>query len=162
MDTPEAREELERLFSGLANASPKYEIRSERTDSYNCIAYAVGVETICWEPFNEPDTFWPKVAPKDFRITSLIDAYRSIGFEVDANGEWKSDREKIALYARPSGEYGHAAVLRKPGCWASKIGELEDIEHGTLEAVNCEAYGAFHCFMSRPLVASENDPRKHP
>jgi hypothetical protein len=147
MATSDDRARLEALFPNLAASG--YEIRSEQSASYNCLSYAIGIDAISWDPFNEPDTYWPAGIKQDYTIGALVAAYRTVGFVECDDGEPAAGFEKIAIYGSDDGTYSHAAVLRENGMWASKLGELEDIEHGSLDAILCEAYGTVRKFMAR-------------
>jgi hypothetical protein len=122
-DTPERRDALKKLFINLTDES--FDIKSQQTESHNCIAYAAGVENIPWDPFpGLPYTDWPKGAPENRQLDSLIQAYKTLGFEICENESFEDGIEKIALYGdEKNGEYTHAA-RQKNGRWASKIGEL--------------------------------------
>ena len=152
MDSPEDRALLESIFGRLRDTG--YEIRSCKTSHYNCISYAVGVEHIPWDPFNEPYTYWPEGIAADGRIESLVAAYRTEGFEVCTNGSLEAGIEKIAIYG-VNGEWQHAAVQRQDGLWASKCGVLQDIEHKSLEGICCVAYGDVQVYMARKRRSTE-------
>lgn len=148
MDTPEDRARLEAIFPQLANTG--YEIKSPRTSDYNCVAYAAGYEDQLWDHLNEPYTYWPRRVRKDGSVQSLIDVFTTVGFGPCADGNVEQGVEKVALYGSADDKWTHAAVQRENGMWASKLGELEDIEHASLDDILCKDYGTVICFMSRP------------
>ena len=43
----------------------------------------------------------------------------------------------------------HAALQLESGAWTSKLGDFEDIEHVTVDAVNGPLYGRPVAFLSR-------------
>jgi hypothetical protein len=67
--------------------------------------------------------------------------------------------EKVALHAidGPNGSLQpkHAAVQTPEGCWSSKLGDCEDIEHFSLEALNSIGYGRAVRFLRRPMKAGD-------
>jgi hypothetical protein len=60
---------------------------------------------------------------------------------------------KVAIYAS-GGELTHAARQLPDGQWTSKLGDLEDIEHDTLEALKCEEYGKPVLIMRKASTAA--------
>lgn len=82
---------------------------------------------------------FPNLKQADYAITSEED--------VDYNCY-----EKIAIYVDDSGDPSHAARQTSSGKWTSKIGELEDIEHGSLSDLEGEAYGTVAQIMKRPRM----------
>ena len=106
----------------------------DRSDQYNCIAWAAGRRDQWWEAQDDPLPgrvyYWPENAPPDDRVTSLIVAFESIGYSICDDGSLVDGVEKIAIYARAGREvYEHAARQLENGKWTSKMGELEVIEH---------------------------------
>ncbi|HEV3083903.1 MAG TPA: hypothetical protein VGY66_29240 [Gemmataceae bacterium] len=67
-----------------------------------------------------------------------------------AGPELESGFEKIAVYALASGAPTHAARQLPSGAWLSKLGDLQDIEHQTLEALEGRDYGKAVRFLRRP------------
>jgi hypothetical protein len=132
----------EKQFPNLGN----WTCRSRRTREYNCFAFAVGDETRRWEPYGY---HWPKGAKKGYTADCLIDACRTEGFEVCANGALIEGREKIAIYLNDEGGFLHVARQESNGRWKSKLGDEEDIEHDTPESLINETYGVPRIFMER-------------
>jgi hypothetical protein len=126
------REECFRLLS-----RPNYQVTSDETTRYNCIAYAAGDDSIWWEPgkFDDFPTYWPKGAVKDYSLKALVSVFRTLGYRVCKDGELEPGYEKVALYIKENGQYGHAARQQADGSWVSKLGDWEDIRHTTAEAV---------------------------
>jgi hypothetical protein len=79
------KEDIDRHYPKLADAG--YQITSEETPIYNCIAWAVGDPTRWWEcgedgPIDEPGVYWPEGARYGFGLEALISAYELIGYEL--------------------------------------------------------------------------------
>ena len=129
-----------------------HQITSPSDEHYNCIGWAAGRDDQWWDPSEsadlEEDDFWPANAPRDYKLTSLIATYESVGFVVCADGTQEDGIEKIALYA-DGDEYMHAARQLDTGRWTSKMGEGEDIEHETPEDLAGPCYGQVAAFMKR-------------
>ena len=134
---------IDDTFPGLAETG--YEITSDATDDYNCIAYAAGDETKWWSHIS--GYFWPG-APRTPLIEDLENVFIYLGFErcTDANEE--AGFHKVALYAKHR-FWKHAAKQLPGGRWSSKLGRDEDIRHVTPEALAGEAYGEVYCIMRR-------------
>ena len=129
-------------------ASEGYEVTSEPTDEYNCIAYAAGDTTAWWSHL--PAYRWPN-ANRTPSINSLIELFQRLGFEFCDDAHDEAGLEKIVLYAK--GDYWtHAAVQLPGGAWSSKLGPDEDIRHNTPESLCGEAYGQVNCIMRRPRM----------
>src|SRR5437763_1492127 len=56
---------------------------SPQDRGYNCIAWAAGRDDAWWDPTRSVDPtrkfYWPPNAPRDYKLTSLIMAYESVG-----------------------------------------------------------------------------------
>jgi hypothetical protein len=120
--------------------------RSKRTRDYNCFAFAIRDETRRWEPYGY---HWPEGAKKGYSADCLIDAYRTEGFEVCADGALVEGREKIVIYLNDQGGFLHAARQEPNGNWKSKLGDEEDIEHQSPESLISDEYGKPRIFMER-------------
>lgn len=126
-----------------------HEITSPKTIKYNCIAWAVSKTDRWWQP----GVYWPVESSRDDHgIGNLIAAFKSLGYEECDHGELETGVEKLALYG--SGlMYTHAARQLPDGRWSSKLGQLEDIVHTTVEAIAGNDYGEVVQFMKRQLNA---------
>ena len=108
--------------------SGNHRVSSPPDNRYNCIAWAAGIDNAWWEPVTL--RHWPANAPRDYKLTSLILAYESVGFVICTSyrGALEEGVEKVAIYA-VGDEYMHAALQLGGGSWTSKMGTGEDIEH---------------------------------
>ena len=129
-----------------------YEVTSPESLRYNCVAWAAGQSDAWWEPIRGPGYFWPKGAPWDDRVESLIEVFRSLQFEVCDNAEPEPGFEKIAIFG-DEGAYLHAARQVEGDRWTSKLGTYKDIAHKTLSALAgpAPAFGEVVAIMRRPL-----------
>lgn len=132
-------------------AAVGYEITSEASDEYNCIAYAVGETDRWWSHFEGAGYYWPEHAGRSESIASLIELFAGLGYELCDDASDEPGFSKVALYAKTEGTWTHAAVQLPDGQWSSKLGELEDISHPTPESLESDFYGAVNCYMRRPL-----------
>lgn len=137
---------LEKYFPNLA--AEGYSITSPATPQYNCIAWAAGREDQWWWPDPFGQYYWPASALREETQDAFRQAYESIGYSPCPEGGRESGVEKIAVYALPTGPT-HAARQIPDGRWTSKLGQLEDIEHNTLAALEGLRYGNVAFFMKR-------------
>lgn len=122
--------------------------------AYNCIAWAAGSTDAWWDPAQGvagKKYYWPPNAPLDYKTTSLIVAFESVGFMLCADGSLESRVEKIVIYA-DGPEYTHAARQLDSGKWTSKMGDFERIEHDTPEDLVGPAFGKIAVYMKRQLA----------
>ena len=138
-----------RLLSPL-----NHECTSNETTLYNCIAYAAGDESNWWQPeqLDDRPTVWPDGAIRDYSIEALISVFQILGYTVCNDGTLEPGFEKVALYVKADGEYGHAARQESDGYWKSKLGDWEDIRHATPEVVEGPEYGNIAKYMKRPKL----------
>jgi len=143
-------EHIEADFPTLREAG--YRITSEATTDYNCFAWAANDTSAWWSPLPISGYYWPEHLPRSLNINSFVALYAHKGFVACEDGEPEPGIEKIALYADSNGNVTHAARSASEGAWSSKLGVMEDIEHGTLMALEGSDYGGVVCFLKRPLV----------
>ena len=136
--------EREGKFPFLRSAG--YRKTSEEDDSYNCFAWAVDNSTEWWEP----EGIWPNDVPNALEIDSFIALYATYGYQPCISTELESGFNKIAIFMNSSGTPSHAARQQEDGTWASKLGDWEDIEHVTLEALEGDFYGQVHAILRKP------------
>ena len=132
-------------------AAEGYQITSEATNEYNCIAYVLGETDRWWSHSAGADYYWPEHASRTPLIHSLIEAFAGLGFELCEDAGDEPGFSKIALYSDEKGHWTHAAVQLPDGQWSSKLGALEDISHRTPQSLESDLYGDVQCFMRRPL-----------
>ncbi len=133
-------------------AAEGYEVTSEPTGDYNCIAYAIGETDRWWTHVEGSDGYyWPEHASRTPSIVSLIEVFAGLGYAPCGDAGDEPGFRTVALYADQHGDWTHAAVQLPDGGWSSKLGLFEDISHRTPESLDPNFYGEVHCFMRRPL-----------
>jgi hypothetical protein len=128
--------------------SEGYQVASQPTWDYNCIAFAAGCESEWWWPDANGDAAWPDKVNREEQLACFAEAFATIGYQVCEHSDLEPGYEKIAIYAR-NGIPTHAARQLPDGRWKSKLGAWEDIEHNTLKAVEGDIYGQAVLFMKR-------------
>ena len=139
---------LEALFPALIRTT--YQETSPRDKGYNCIAYAAGVADAFWEPDPMEISYWPEGIPRQNTLRVWVRVFESLGYAVCSDGSLEPGCEKVAIYVL-EGEPQHVARQFPNGCWRSKIGVLEDIEHD-LQGLVGSRYGSVAQFMRRRLL----------
>ena len=129
-----------------------YKVTSKATTQYNCIAHAVNDHGRKWDCPPVPGLYyWPQGAKQGDGVDALMSAFATLGYSECEDGNSEAGFEKIAIYADSYGVWKHAAKLCKNGCWTSKLGTWEDIQHTTLDAIEGSDYGSAVRFMKRPF-----------
>jgi hypothetical protein len=148
---------LEDLFPRLRGS--EYEVKSPPDDAYNCIAWAAGSTNTSrwWWPFGDPQrTYWPEGVPRQETVEAFRQMFETLGYAVCGHAEAERGSEKVALFADAQGCPLHAARQLPGGRWTSKLGALEDIEHGLEDLAGTE-YGSVVLVLKRPLPAVAGD-----
>lgn len=153
--TEERRQLIISLFQSL-RYDKDFKLTSKCNPAYNCIAWAYGIDNRwMWPntgdyPFLDGVSYWPDDSVMKPTIENFINAFRLKGYECCDNGDFEEGYQKVALYAKPkSDECTHAARQLRNGCWTSKLGEIEDIQHGTAYSIENQEYGEVRCFLKR-------------
>ncbi len=139
---------LEHLFPGLVGSS--YQLTSSQDSEYNCIAWAAGdTENWWWPGVNLDQEYWPPGIPRSQTQEAFLAAFASLNYFVCENAELEAGYEKVALFADADGPT-HAARQLTNGRWTSKLGKLEDIEHG-LHDLEGNVYGKVVVIVKRQI-----------
>jgi hypothetical protein len=154
-------ERIEHAFPGLRGRA--YQVTSPQDDIYNCIAWAAGDTTRWWWPdaADNPDSaYWPPGVPRAETLEAFRGAFAALGYAMCNHDQIEADYEKIALFAL-AGVPRHAATQLPSGCWTSKLGPMEDIEHA-LHDLTGMMYGSVVLIMKRvsPATAGEEATRE--
>ena len=128
-----------------------YSLTSVKTPEYNCISWAAGEDSVWWWPDSNGIYYWPAEIPRAETIETFIKAYEKLGYSVCDNANLESGFEKIAIYADSNKKPTHAARQLSSGRWTSKLGNLEDIEHLTLDGLISNSYGSVAVILKRPF-----------
>lgn len=141
------------MIAGLSRDFPQLnrstKPTSPATPTYNCIAWALGIDNRWWWPQN-PDGYWPLTCPCEETIPAFQEMFKIFGYDPCKDGRLESGYEKVALYAKGNKPTPtHAARQLKNGHWTSKCGPNVDIEH-TLRELEGEKYGQVIMYFRRP------------
>ncbi len=147
------RADLARAFPQLESAP--YEITSPEDVRYNCIAWAAGPTEVRrrWWPAPSPYYYWP-VEPREETVAGFIRAFGRLGYAVCDTGDLEPGYEKLPIYVDNTNTPTHMARQLPSGDWTSKLGELEDIQHPTLDQLSGSQYGRVVQFLKRKRATS--------
>jgi hypothetical protein len=148
-----SRKEFEVAWPGLTKSS--FEITSDETPLFNCIAYAADDDQEWWWPTG--DGWWPNPTDRHETVDCFVRAFKQhLGYKVCATPKYEAGYEKVALYADAQDVPTHMARQQPDGSWKSKCGKCQDIEHtlAGLEDVpgGVPNYGKLRLYMRRPVV----------
>lgn len=152
-------EEIKRL---IIQAFPKliqdkdFKVTSNATPNYNCIAWACKYDERWMQPpyLGKPNldcvVWWPPEIPEGLDLDCLKKAFEYHGYSECNSSEHENGYRKVALYMNEqTNEWTHASRELNNGCWTSKLGEFNDIQHGTPEAIENDLYGKVNCYMKK-------------
>lgn len=124
---------------------------SEVTPIYNCIAWAANDNSRWYEPDPMGIYYWPSDVPREYTIKAYVQLYELLGYKKCSNGEFESNFEKVAVFAKKNIPT-HAAKQLSNGSWSSKLGKHIDVTH-SLFAMENGQYGNVVQFLRRSLSA---------
>jgi hypothetical protein len=133
-------------FPNLTRAN--HRVVSPAAPDYNCIAWAAECQDRWWWPDPMGTAYWPPGVPREETVTAFEMAYGTLGFAACVDDSLEAGFRKVAIYAK-AGTPTHAARQLSDGRWTSKLGEWEDIEHATLQALEGGTYGAVASILRR-------------
>lgn len=140
-------EKIEKAFPNLRIGS--YFITSPETSEYNCIAWAAWDSEAWWWPDAQHLYYWPPEIPRTETLEAFIKAFEIFDYRVCNSIAHEEGFEKVAIYIDTHGKPTHAARQLSSGNWTSKLGQLEDIEHVTLDNIAGQYYGSVGVIMKR-------------
>lgn len=129
-----------------------FNITSEKSTFYNCIAWAAGLTDRSWWP-GLASYYWPPQCSQENTVASFLAAFELLGYKETEtiSVELDAGYEKVALYVNNAGIPTHMARQLPNGEWTSKLGQLEDISHNELDALEGTLYGRICCTLARPI-----------
>jgi len=118
-------------------------------EDYNCIAWAAEDTDYWWWPDAMGQKYWPTEVPREETLAAFVRAYGIQGYIERCDATVEQGKQKIAIYTASNGKPKHAARQIPDGWWASKLGQLIDIEH-EFAALDGPAYGTVAVILARP------------
>lgn len=147
-NTEENRQVLIDAFPNLAK-DPHFELLSEATNVYNCIAWAMGFNDRWVDHLEYPGHWWPNNVQRDNSLQALIDAFVAEGFEQVEGKCFEEGFEKVALYKKDN-SWTHAARIVGENIEYSKFGSFCDGKHSG--NIFCgSGYGEEYAYLRRAI-----------
>jgi hypothetical protein len=150
LTSPQKIQHLINIFPGLS-ADSDFKLTSWEDDNYNCIAWSLILTNIWFWPSNPrlDGTHWPIHCPRSEALTAFSCVYTAKGYVSCTDDSFEEGFQKIALYEK-GGLCTHAARQKSDGYWTSKIGNMQDIQHGDPYVLQGTTYGQVAQLMKRP------------
>lgn len=155
LDSPVNRSRLADVFPDLADDA-NFKILSERTDVYNCIAWAMGYTDRWVDPYIGPGHWWPMGVARDAKPETLVAAFQAEGFEISEDSSLEEGYSKVVLYKKKGAEeWTHAARIVTSDIEYSKFGRAWDGQHShdvlcrTSIGNELQSYGIAYAYMKR-------------
>lgn len=133
-----------------------FKITSKSTPDYNCIAWAYHFQNRWMWPGGQEEKsydgflFWPDGVADSEDVSAFIEAFVQKGYLICDSDEHEEGYQKIALYTKQGTTIcTHAARELHNGCWTSKLGAENDIQHGSPYTIEGDIYGEVYCIMKR-------------
>lgn len=147
-DTDSIRQNLITWFGDSLKHDAQFHVNSPETYSYNCIAWAMGMDDR-WVDHHEtiPWHWWPSGVQRNLSRQALVDAFIALGFEEATNPEFEAGYDKVALYAKGN-EWSHAAKIIDDIRYHSKFGASNDAFHSGGDTL-MQGYGSIFTYMRR-------------
>ena len=77
-------------------AAEGYQVTSEPSHEYNCIAYAVGETDRWWSHSTGAGYYWPEHASRTPAIQSLIEAFAGLGYELCEGAMSRAEQKRTS------------------------------------------------------------------
>ena len=84
--------------------------------------------------------YWPTGVARSETVASFKSAYATLGYADCGSPDLEDGLQKIAIYAL-NDVPTHVARQLATGRWTSKLGDLKDIDHVTLQVLEGASYG---------------------
>lgn len=135
-------EKIENVHFPALKGGKGYRDTSGPTIEYNCLAWALGIDWIRYDP--EPKCagyYWFPGVEREWSVKAIRKIFEQHGYSVCDSYDFEEGYEKVVFYIDDDGNPEHLARQLSNGKWTSKIGDLNDIEHDTLDSIVNDDYG---------------------
>ena len=149
-NTEENRKVLIGYFPHLGSDS-HFELLSEQTPVYNCIAWAMGYSDRWVDTEYSPGHWWPAGVKRSTEPIALFDAFVAEGFEKADDGRFEKGYDKVVLFQK-DGEWTHASRIESNEVEYSKFGGSFDGVHSH-NIFTGSIYGEEYAYLRRKTSA---------
>lgn len=150
-DVDPFRQNLIDAFHKPLEKDKQFHVNSPETFSYNCIAWAMGMNDRWVDHELVPWHWWPNGVQRNKSEQALKDAFAALGFEETTNPDYEIGFDKVALYSI-NNEWTHAAKVVDSITYHSKFGALNDAFHSGLNNTLSIGYGNIYSYMRRTIA----------
>jgi hypothetical protein len=127
-----------------------YEPKSKATIEYNCLAWALGIDWTRYDPAPHcPGYYWFPNVEREWTLKAIRKLVEFHDYKVCDSYELEDAYEKVVFYIDDDGVPQHFARQLSNGKWTSKLGELNDIEHDSLDSLIVPDYGKPQLVLKR-------------
>ena len=96
-----------------------YKLTSKKDNSYNCIAWTLGINDLWIWPDRTDGSYWPDDIKKENNQESFIELFSLYDYKICKNDKLEKGFKKAALYCDDNGTPKHGARQLKSGKWTS-------------------------------------------
>jgi hypothetical protein len=137
---------MQEVFPNANNGN--WQATSPATPLYNCLSWALQVDSRSIWPDEDFDHGWSPQLPRTEALANIVRFLELCGFSTAQDGTLVQGIEKIALYVK-NGEVKHFARQLPNGYWTSKLGPQADVQHSDVSVFEGTAYGRATTFVQR-------------
>jgi hypothetical protein len=149
-------EKIEIVHFPALRGGQGYKDTSDPTIDYNCLAWALGINWTRYDPLPHcAGYFWFPGVEREWNEKTIRKIFENHGYAICDSYDLEQGYEKVVFYIDEGGEPQHFARQLENGKWTSKLGELNDIEHDTLESLVCPDYGKPKLVLKRKRKVGE-------
>jgi hypothetical protein len=146
------QEELDEYWPDLKEGE-NFHFSSLKKKGFKCIWYALMVERGDVDMLWFRDAFELDPNKLDHSAKGYADCFHKyFGFEVCNNYKYEEGFVKIVLYQDKNSDFKHVARVLPNDNMTSKMGNYEDIEHYTMDAVSGDEYGYPTIIMKKKIT----------
>lgn len=150
-------EELTQYWPHLKEGE-NFRFTSLKKRGFKCIWYALMLEKGDIDMLWFRDMYELDPNTLDHSAKGYADCFQKYyGFELCGSSSYEEGFVKIVLYEDKNKDFKHVARVLPNGNMTSKMGNYEDIEHYTMDAVSGDEYGYPSLFMKKKIDQAAYD-----
>jgi len=147
-------EKIEDVHFPALKGGKGYDPVSPATIEYNCLSWALGINWTRYDP--EPNCagyYWLPGVEREWSLKAISKILEIHGYQICVGSDLEEGYEKVVIYIDETDTPRHFARQLPNGKWTSKLGDLNDIEHETLECLAVPDYGKPQLVLKRKCEA---------
>jgi len=143
-------EKIENVHFPALKGGKGYESTSPASIEYNCLSWALGIDWTRFDP--EPQCagyYWFPGVEREWSLKAITKTLEILGYGICDSPGLEEGFEKVVIYIDETDTPRHFARQLTNGRWTSKLGDLNDIEHDTLDCLVIPDYGKPQLVLKR-------------